>query len=145
MDYNVYTQDANPKPKGTRTNLRSAGFHIHIGYDNPNIDDSLKLIRYLDAFLGLPSLLLDDDTNRRSLYGKAGCFRLTSYGAEYRTLSSAMMEDSISLNFVWNQLTKAINSCNYNIPLPPANKVQTAIDNSDIDLAKELIEEYKLA
>jgi len=34
IDYNAYTMKANPKPKGTSTNLRSAGFHIHVGYEN---------------------------------------------------------------------------------------------------------------
>ena len=54
--------------------------HIHIGYDNNNIDASLRLVKYLDLYLGVPSVLKDKDKRRRSLYGKAGCFRLTSYG-----------------------------------------------------------------
>ena len=71
---------ANPKPKGTSTNLRSAGFHIHVGYENPDVDTSLSLVRYMDVFLGIPSVVKDKDKKRRSLYGKAGCFRLTDYG-----------------------------------------------------------------
>lgn len=145
-DYNVYTEDVNPKPKNaSKTTLRSSGFHIHIGYENHNIDESLKLVKYLDAYLGLPSLLLDDDKKRRSLYGKAGCFRLTPWGVEYRTLSSAMMEDSITLSFVWNQLEKAIAACNSGASLPHPSYVRQAIDESDLDLAKALIEEYNLA
>lgn len=80
VDYNAYTGQANPKPEGTKTNLRSAGFHIHIGYENPNIDTSVLLVKYLDMYLGIPSVVYDSDKKRRSLYGKAGCFRLTSYG-----------------------------------------------------------------
>lgn len=80
VDYNAYTMSANPKPKGTLTNLRSAGFHIHVGYNNPNTDTSLTLVKYMDAFLGIPSVVKDKDKRRRSLYGKAGCFRLTDYG-----------------------------------------------------------------
>lgn len=80
IDYNAYTQEPNPKPKGTRTNLRSCGFHIHVGYRDNNIDTSLQLVKYMDAYLGLTSLLKDPDKKRRSLYGKAGCFRLTPYG-----------------------------------------------------------------
>lgn len=145
-DYNAYTEDVNPKPKNAgKTTTRSAGFHIHIGYANHNIDESLKLVKYLDAYLGVPSVLLDDDVKRRTLYGKAGCFRLTPYGVEYRSLSSTLMEDSISLNFVWEQITKAILACNHNIPLPNAEDVQRAINNSDVELAKELIATYKLA
>lgn len=80
IDYNAYTEAPNPKPEGSRTNLRSAGFHIHIGYENPNIDTSVLLVKYLDMYLGVPSVIYDKDKRRRSLYGKAGCFRLTSYG-----------------------------------------------------------------
>lgn len=80
VDYNAYTEAPNPKPEGSRTNLRSAGFHIHIGYENPNIDTSVLLVKYLDMYLGVPSVIYDKDKRRRSLYGKAGCFRLTSYG-----------------------------------------------------------------
>jgi hypothetical protein len=80
IDYNVYTQEPNEKPRGETTNIRSAGCHIHIGYENPDVDTSLTLIKYLDAYLGVPSILKDRDKKRRSLYGKAGCFRLTDYG-----------------------------------------------------------------
>lgn len=80
VDFNAYTEEPNPKPKGTKTNTRSCGFHIHIGYENHNIDTSLALVKYLDAYLGLRSVIADPDKKRRSLYGKAGCFRLTPYG-----------------------------------------------------------------
>ena len=80
VDYNAYTEDANPRPNGTNTNLRSCGFHIHIGYANNNIDTSVALVKYLDMYLGIPSVIKDRDKRRRSLYGKAGSFRLTRYG-----------------------------------------------------------------
>lgn len=80
-DYCIYTGDQNPKPLNAgESNLRSAGFHVHVGYDGPEIDRSLRLLAYMDAYLGLPSILIDKDTQRRTLYGKAGCFRLTDYG-----------------------------------------------------------------
>src|SRR5574344_865092 len=50
VDYNAWTALANPKPEGNKTNLRSCGFHIHIGYSNPNIDTSLELVKYLDTY-----------------------------------------------------------------------------------------------
>lgn len=80
VDFNAYTEKPNPKPEGAKTNLRSCGFHIHIGYKNNNIDTSLALVKYLDLYLGVPSVIKDKDKKRRSLYGKAGCFRLTPYG-----------------------------------------------------------------
>lgn len=144
VDYNVYTQEPNPKPKGTRTNLRSCGFHIHVGYNDNNIDTSLQLIKYMDAYLGLPSLLKDPDKKRRSLYGKAGCFRLTEYGCEYRVLSSAMMKDAETLQFVWDQLMKALEAHNLGRNLPPEELVVSAINDSNVELAERLINDFKL-
>jgi len=131
VDYNAYTEMPNPKPKGTSTNLRSAGLHIHVGYNNPNVDTSLALIKAMDITLGIPSVVLDPDTKRRSLYGKAGAFRLTDYGFEYRVLSSAMMNH---LDFVWDGIQKALNG---NFSGIPSEKVQYIINNSDVELAKK--------
>ena len=144
VDYNVYTQEPNEKPCGEDTNIRSAGMHIHLGYENPDVDTSLTLIKYLDAYLGVPSILKDRDKKRRFLYGKAGCFRLTDYGCEYRVLSSAMMNSTARLNFVWSQLTKAIVSAKCEAILPSSIEVQNAINNSDTKLAESLISTYKL-
>lgn len=144
VDYNAYTEEANPKPEGNKTNLRSCGLHIHLGYANNNIDTSLLLIKYLDLYLGVPSVLKDRDKKRRSLYGKAGCFRLTSYGCEYRVLSSALMKDTKSLEFIWNQLRNAIIAYNKGMELPDSSEVIEAINNSDIKLAEALINDYDL-
>lgn len=145
VDYNAYTEKPNPKPQGERTNLRSAGFHIHIGYDNCNVDDSLLLIKYLDMYLGVPSVLKDSDTKRRSLYGKAGCFRLTPYGLEYRVLSSYFLSTKITLAWVWKGIVKAIDARNEGQPLANPELVQKAINESDKELAEKLIKKYKLA
>lgn len=115
-DFNVYTGSVNPKPEPTNTNLRSAGFHIHIGYDNFNIDDSLNIVKRLDLYLGLTSVILDPDTKRRSLYGKAGCFRLTDYGVEYRVISSAMMRNTEVLRQVWDMTCNKALSNYYSSP-----------------------------
>jgi len=74
-DYNAYSLDQN-EPPSNKTNLRSAGGHIHIGYDEPNFKTNIKIIKAMDLFLGLPSLVLDTDKDRRKMYGKAGAFRL---------------------------------------------------------------------
>lgn len=144
VDYNTYTESANPKPQGATTNLRSAGFHIHVGYTYPNIETSLTLIKYLDMYLGIPSVVIDPDSKRRSLYGKAGCFRLTSYGFEYRTLSSVMMKDVKTLQFVWEQLMLAINAYEEEWYLMNSTEVQDIINNSDVNAAKQAIEKYSL-
>lgn len=143
-DYNCYTESQNPKPDGAVTNGRSAGFHCHIGYDNPNVETSVRLVRYFDTYVGLPSLLYDNDTRRRSLYGKAGAFRLQPWGVECRMLSAAMYANEKLMKLVWNGIMQAINAYNRGGMLPDSTLIRKAIDNSDIDLAKKLIERYHI-
>lgn len=143
-DFNAYTESQNEKPDGAKTRLRSAGFHLHCGYNNPNIDTSVALIKYLDMYLGVPSVIKDRDKRRRSLYGKAGCFRLTSYGCEYRVLSSAMMKDVPTLQFVWAQVQKATVACARGSRLADSGQVVSAINNSDLELARKIIERYDI-
>lgn len=95
-------------------------------------------------YLGVPSVLKDDDTKRRSLYGKAGCFRLTPYGVEYRVLSSYFLSTKITLNWVWNGICTAIEAFNEKYALAPAEEVQKAINESDKALAEKLVKKYKL-
>lgn len=144
VDYNAYTESPNPKPEGSKTNLRSAGFHIHVGYDNPNIDSSLLIVKYLDMYLGVPSVIYDKDKRRRSLYGKAGCFRLTSYGVEYRVLSSAMMKDVKTLQFVWRQINKALAAASRGGILVDSGYAMKAINESDTELAQKIINAYDI-
>ena len=55
--------------------------HIHLGCDGGlSFDEIINFVKYFDQYVVLPSLLYDTDTDRRSLYGKAGCFRRTAYG-----------------------------------------------------------------
>ena len=51
----------------------------------------------MDYTLGLDSLLLDSDTRRRSMYGRAGSFRFKEYGIEYRTLSNFWIKNNKSI------------------------------------------------
>lgn len=115
-DYNAYTENVNPKPEGASTNLRSAGFHIHVGYPKQNYDTSINIVKWMDVFLGVPSLLLDPDTERRKLYGKAGCFRLQPWGVEYRVLSSFMMNSDAHIRYVYKQTMAAVSHRNESNP-----------------------------
>ena len=77
-------------------------------------------------------------------YGKAGCFRLCSYGYEYRTLSSFFLGTKTKLRLIWDCIERAINAYSEGIQIPPAEKVIDAINNSNKILALELINDYKL-
>ena len=143
-DYNVYTERVNEKPKGECTNLRSTGCHIHLGYPKPNLATSLTLIKYFDMYLGVPSVILDPDTERRNLYGKAGCFRLCQYGFEYRVLSGKFIANDELISFMWDGVVRAIEAYNNQTPLIPAEQIQEVINNSKVDEAKQLCDKFNL-
>jgi hypothetical protein len=113
-DINAYTQDFNPSPDPS-TRLRSAGGHIHIGgiykedqTEASRFNEGLRLVRLLDKYLGVYSLLWDKDDTRRKIYGLAGSCRLKSYGIEYRTLSNQWIFDDQISKFVFNQANRAV-------------------------------------
>lgn len=91
--------------------IRYAGTHIHLGACSTSSDkfkatlllpeNQLKIVRLLDIFVGIPFVLLDQHPavkTRRLLYGKAGTFRPTSYGLEYRALSNTVSGHPISFS-----------------------------------------------
>jgi hypothetical protein len=103
-DFNAYTRTTNTNEiDATNHPFRYAGGHIHLGISSPYLkknskehkvakteEGHLRVIKLLDLVLGIPCLLLDNSPEairRRSEYGKAGCFRPTPYGIEYRTPS----------------------------------------------------------
>lgn len=108
------------------------------------METSVKLVKYFDAYVGLPSLLYDTDVRRRTLYGKAGAFRLQPWGVECRNLSAAMYADEKLMHIVWNGVMNAINAYNNGKRLPIAGQVRSAIDNSDVELARTLINKYDI-
>ena len=138
-DFNCYTGAPNPRPRGEKTNLRSAGFHVHYGYEHPSIDQSVEMVKYFDIFLGLMSLLFDTDRKRRSLYGKAGCYRLTSYGVEYRTLSSRMGDDDTTLGLIYDGVIAATQAYEIGLHLPNDEDVVSAINKSDVRAGRTVL------
>lgn len=143
-DFNCYNGQQNIKPQIRDITLRSAGFHWHIGFENPNIKYSVKLIRYMDLYMGVPSVLLDRDTKRRKLYGKAGAFRIQPYGVEWRVLSSFFLKSPDLIALMYRQLEKAIQAFEDSEELPNPYEITTTINKSDITKAKELIEKYNI-
>lgn len=143
-DYDVYTFDAN---KVNRINpyLRSAGGHIHLGYDNHNMDTTVKLIKAFDLFLGLQSVILDPDKERRSMYGKAGCYRIKpKYGFEYRTLSTFWTENEELMRWTYNQAMNAINFVNNDGIITNEEEIIKAINTSNVEMAMEILNDYNI-
>ena len=109
-------------------------------------DDILMKIEKPERYIGheVNSVVKDKDNKRRSLYGKAGCFGLTDYGFEYRVLSSAMMSSPSKLSFIWKQLQKALKAYYTNYSIPGRDLIQEAINNSNVEIAEQLITHYNL-
>lgn len=118
-DFNAYTMDINPRPNAD-TPFRTASGHIHIGWTNGvdphdagHFEACATLAKMLDVYLGITSLLWDEDDRRRELYGKAGSFRPKPYGMEYRTLSNRWLRaDKPYLpKFIFNNSVEAVKKC----------------------------------
>lgn len=153
--YCIYTSRESVRPSAEEVgDLRSAGFHIHIGVpthlDIPQIEN---LIFLMDVFCGLPSVLTDGDMERKRLYGNAGDFRFKYLNdqditlVEYRTLGGANHRTPEHIAFFYQQTMAAVRTFNdiedidieSMMPL-----VRKAIDTSDKDLAISLMEKFNI-
>jgi len=141
-DFNAWTGSENPHPDGD-SGFRTAAGHVHIGWTK---DASLKdeshlnlvkgLVRQLDFFLGLPSILYDGYSKRREMYGKAGAYRPKSYGCEYRTLSNLWLTDTNLTALIYKNVHQALDSLRSGRDL--SNKygdIQSIINESNRDEA----------
>lgn len=139
-DLNAWTGKWNPPPKADNPNLRSAGGHIHVETkENPFL-----VGQAMDVFLGVPSVLMDEQELRRKFYGRPGAIRKKSYGVEYRTLSNFWIFDDALIRWAWNNTERAVGSIN-KIPLDRLSEVvQSCISNSDVALAEQLVKEFDL-
>ena len=109
-DFNCWTKGVNDGPDGFATNLRTAGGHVHIGYDYPDAGTSWQVARACDYVLGLPSVLLDGDARRRELYGSAGACRLKPYGVEYRVLSNFWLSSDVFKRWVFSTAQASVHA-----------------------------------
>lgn len=146
-DYNGLTGEVNPSPTSVNPNLRTAGGHVHIGWDHfatvtPELQGRVGVM--CDYFLGLPSLLKDSDDLRRELYGKACAIRYKPYGVEYRTLSNFWIWNDDDVKWVFHQAQAAYNAAvSYGdllMSLIPPQDVQRVINTNDRAAATAMLE-----
>jgi hypothetical protein len=101
----------------------------------------------MDLFLGVPSVLIDSDVDRRKLYGKAGCFRFTEFGVEYRVMSGYFLDNKDLTLWMFNQAFEAINYLNeFGIEAIESEKdtICDVINNGNKEKAIELVNKYNL-
>ena len=140
-DFNVWLRAANTPPRaGSR--LRTCAGHVHIGFPNVTQEKQENVVKAFDIVLGLPSTWMDSDTRRRRMYGKAGAFRFKDFGVECRILSNFWIQSDETIEWVYNETIKAVELALNNdlseIFEKYGDNIQLAINESNIDLAKEL-------
>ena len=123
------------KPTGVRTKFRSAGGHIHIGYNKYMIKDEDELAKVMDIVAGNTAVLIDrdeDNIQRRKIYGRAGEYRSKSYGIEYRTLSNFWLKHPVLWSFASAQVRNAL-------AITAKGKAKELLDYVDITSVRKAI------
>jgi len=147
----------NQKPETPQDGLRSAGGHIHFGFSpNENLlrememsiqHLNVELIKLCDLYLGVPSILMDTDKERRKLYGKAGAFRHKPYGVEYRVLSSFWLDSKKHIAWAWNQSMRALERASEGdfVKQADGEEIAYTINQASETSAKALCDKFSLA
>lgn len=146
-DYNAWKNgERNPKPSADDKTLRTCGGHVHVGYAFESPKDVPEFIKYMDLFLGVPSVLMDNDEKRRLLYGAPGAFRWKPYGCEYRSLSNFWVFNPETVEWVWDATEMALDSWqNKTIEIELfSGEIQHAINSNDRKLATALQQQFNL-
>lgn len=153
-DFNAWTLMPNEVPfDAPDKSFRSAGGHFHVGQTAETAEmlgdphGKVAVVRMLDIFLGLPSVLLDQDPSspaRRQLYGKAGAHRPKPYGVEYRALGNFWLRSPKLVELIYDLADHAVRltlqGAGVKIgQLLDTDAVQQAINESSIERAETAI------
>lgn len=159
-DFNAWKNGRrNPRPRAKNPRLRSCGGHIHVGLPSDMVVDKHRAIQLMDLYLGVPSVMMDEDQQRRQLYGKAGAYRDTDYGFEYRTLSNFWLSRPELVEWAYTQTIRAINRAAKFGMRPEKGKddyaefmerydlcdqIQKCINKGNVNLSQRLVTHYDL-
>lgn len=144
---NAYTGYENPRPDASITNLRTCCTHVHIKYDDMNLDLSRELIKAMDLFLGVPSILVEPINERRTMYGTLGEMRFSrSKTTEYRVLSSFFSETDALRQWVYNNTVAAIEWVNAGNRVTDEmhSMFEQAVSNNDANVAQQIVSTYNI-
>jgi hypothetical protein len=133
--------------------MRTSGGHVHLSYlvdgQLPSTPDRLEFVKMNDLYYGVASVLLDEDTRRKELYGKPGAFRFKDYGHEYRVLSNFWLKSDALKAWVFNQAQECIKALNERgvyyqdlFSKELGKLIQQCINTNDKGLAKSLCQEF---
>lgn len=152
-DFNAFTGQKNPTPKATDQGLRTSGGHVHLGVSGAievTVKTQMMLGVLCDYFLSLPAVLMDGDTRRKELYGKASAIRYKDYGIEYRSLSNFWIADKDKRKFVYDQVDKVVQQCDMETLMSlhsrlPIEKLHHIINTNDVRDADVYLNRLQLA
>ena len=152
-DYSAYTGEENPRPNADLP-FRTAAGHVHIGWtedqdphSHQHFNMCIAAVKQLDVFLGIPSVIYDQNTQRRQMYGAPGCFRPKPYGVEYRVLSNVWVGSASLQGWVYRATKAALEALEegkYLYQELGDEQINAIISNSDVDAARAICEKFGL-
>lgn len=134
---------------GAEVLYRSAGGHIHFGIPNMTADRANKIVKALDAVLGVAGVSLFakyDNPKRREMYGLAGEYRLPKHGIEYRVLSNAWLFHPLAANLVFDLARSVVSFGDKNyLKYWQGTEAETIriINECDVPAARKILEANK--
>lgn len=148
VDFCSWTEKENDKIILTTTD-RYCGGHLHISDSRlTKQEDQVEFAKLCDKFLGVPAVVMDPDSRRYKVYGKAGMvrFKPTYPGIEYRTLSNFWIFKSYLMEWVWDQLERTMDAFinKQYITQKEGELIQRCINTKDLDLSYQLVDESNL-
>ncbi len=143
-DYNAWNGNVNMiSDELIKSNLRTAGGHISVGYEGANYNSNMKLIKFLDLFVSIPLIFMEPDSERKQLYGKAGAFRHTHFGVEYRVTSNYVYSSEEMLRWVYGAVEQAVENYNQKLNITgDTNDIIDAINDKNKTKATALLSKY---
>jgi hypothetical protein len=161
--YNAWTLGDTYVPSAMEVGqLRSQGCHFHCGITNLKesdvefVDTISTLMKTLDIFVGVPSVLIDTDTDRRRIYGTAGDFRYRTIKdtlvVEYRVLGGNFLESEETIAWVFDSIIAGIEHYNENVSNEEylncidecAQSIQDTIKSGNIEDAKTICQIFNV-
>lgn len=131
---------------------RTAGGHMHSSMKPTNKAETIRIVKACDGILGVAGVSLAakfDVARRRTLYGRAGEFRLPKHGLEYRTLSNFWLAAPwvSMLAFELFRIAQRLGKSGMYAYYWKADeqRVRDIINNHDVTEARKLLNENKAA
>jgi len=148
-DFSAYTNRKKQPTADSAGNLRTAGGHIHIGWENGDKEFKTQqaVARAFDFIVLMPFMLIEPENERRALYGAPGSMRPKPYGVECRQLSCFWLSSKELMAWVYNQTLKAIELYNEGGEIldpksPLCTKVRQLIKDKNLSKVEKFLKKH---